>query len=85
MEYRMRYRDVPWPVALAVLPGKVIGTFILRPVFYIKRRWKKILSNIVSVMAVLGFSTAIYLFIDWMTDRALTEVVMRFINWLLVT
>jgi len=31
MEYRMKYRDIPWSIAFAVLPGKIIGIFFARP------------------------------------------------------
>ena len=31
MEYRLRYRDLPWSVALAALPGKIIGGYLIRP------------------------------------------------------
>lgn len=36
----MKYRDIPWGVALGVLPGKVIGSVFIKP--YLKRRpWKR--------------------------------------------
>ena len=40
MEYRLRYRDVPWFVAIGVLPGKIIGTFFIKPWLKFKRDWK---------------------------------------------
>lgn len=42
MEYRVRYRDIPWFVALGVLPGKIIGTFFIKPWLKFKRDWKSI-------------------------------------------
>lgn len=36
MEYRLKYRDLPWSTAVCVLPGKIIGTFIIKPFLYIK-------------------------------------------------
>lgn len=57
MEYRVRYRDIPWGVALTVLPGKIIGTFIIKPVNRFRNNWKKILirwgKRILFVFAVL--------------------------------
>jgi hypothetical protein len=35
MEYRLKYRDIPWSVAIMSLPLKIIGTFIGRPIEYI--------------------------------------------------
>jgi len=36
MEHRVRFRDIPWPMAIAVLPGKIIGTFIIKPILWFK-------------------------------------------------
>ncbi len=30
MEYRLKYRDIPWHVAIFVLPGKVCGTVFIK-------------------------------------------------------
>lgn len=30
MEYRLRYRDIPWFVAFTVLPGKILGTVFIK-------------------------------------------------------
>ena len=42
MEYRVRYRDIPWFVAIGVLPGKIIGTFFIKPWLKFRRDWKSI-------------------------------------------
>ena len=42
MEYRMKYRDIPWMVALTVLPGKIIGTFFIKPPIYLKINFKRL-------------------------------------------
>ena len=62
MEYRVQYRDVPWGVAICVLPGKIIGGCILDPIHNFVRDWKRILAKwakgfiivmIVSIVLVL--------------------------------
>jgi len=35
MEYRLRYRDIPWTVAIMTLPCKIVGTLIGKPIDYI--------------------------------------------------
>lgn len=45
MEYRVKYRDIPWSVALAVLPGKIIGTFFIKPGIRFKYDHRRILRN----------------------------------------
>jgi hypothetical protein len=45
MEYRLKYRDIPWSVALAALPGKIIGTFFIKPWLRFKRDYRRILHN----------------------------------------
>ena len=40
MEYRMKYRDIPWSVAFGVFFGKLYWTFIVRPPMWFKSvRW----------------------------------------------
>ena len=54
MEHRVRFRDIPWPMAIAVLPGKIIGTFIIKPILWFKDDpLNAILRCCVSVMITL--------------------------------
>jgi len=43
MDYRVKYRDIPWPVAIGVLPGKIIGAWMIDPALNFKQNWKRIL------------------------------------------
>lgn len=54
MEYRLRYRDIPWGVALTVLPGKIIGRLIIAPVFHIAENWKRILIKISKTIGTIS-------------------------------
>jgi len=45
MEHRIKYRDIPWGVALGVLPGKIIGTLFIKPGITFRRDWKYILTR----------------------------------------
>ena len=79
MEYRMRYRDIPWGVALAVLPGKIIGCWIFRPMEWFERKWKRILLKIgkfllISLMVCIVIG-CLFVLIDKTTNG-------DFFNWL---
>jgi len=43
MEHRVKYRDIPWGVAFGVLPGKIIGTFFIKPGIAFRCDWPHIL------------------------------------------
>lgn len=45
MDYRLKYRDIPWRVALGVLPGKLIGSFFIKPYIKFMYRWRNIISS----------------------------------------
>jgi len=59
MEYRVRYRDIPWFVAIGVLPGKIIGTFFIKPWLRFRRNWKSITRRWVERFALLCMVLAI--------------------------
>ena len=86
MEYRLKYRDIPWPIAIAVLPGKIIGTFILNPLawwsgnrHYALRKVGKISWRIAKIifqiMMILGFIIAIALVVDHFTHGWLNAII----------
>lgn len=68
MEYRMKYRDVPWMVALTVLPGKIIGTFFIKPPIYLKRNFKRLflkyMPPILLIMIVLMVLMVVFMVVD---------------------
>lgn len=72
MEYRVRYRNIPWPVAICVLPGKIIGTFFIKPWLRFKRDWNRILMrrlhNLVVLMIVLLVFTLACVLADKLTE-----------------
>ena len=58
-EHRVPYRDIPWGVAFAVLPGKIIGTFILKPASFIYSLYKQIPRDIKIMIASIAVGTGI--------------------------
>ena len=53
MDYRVKYRDIPWPVAISVLPGKIIGAWIIDPALNFIQNWKRILFRWFKLWAVI--------------------------------
>jgi hypothetical protein len=82
MEYRMKYRDIPWSVALAVPFGKFIGCCIIQPYRRITQvnwkrasiRWGKRLLGIVIVSVIL---TLLFILVESATEGALSEGMFR--------
>jgi len=78
MEYRLKYRDVPWGVALAVLPGKIIGKFIINPFEYTTRNWKQMLvsglEGILLAAVGLVIIVAVLSFVEIFTDGAISRI-----------
>lgn len=69
MEYRMKYRDIPWSVALTLLPGKIIGTLFIKPPIYLRRNFNRLLRKygppiIICIMALMIF-LAVFMIIDY--------------------
>ena len=55
MEYRLKYRDIPWFIAFIVLPAKICGTMFIKWPLWIADNWKDCLLfiGIVSFLAAL--------------------------------
>jgi len=61
MEYRLKYRDVPWHIAIFVLPGKVCGTIFIKWPLRFAKHWEKHVAVIgMCLMAVFMFMLIIY-------------------------
>ncbi len=72
MQYRVEYRDIPWPVAICVLPGKVIGTFFIKPWLRFRRNWKNILTRWIHKLVVLMIVLLVFVLACVLADK-LTE------------
>jgi len=78
MEYRLKYRDIPWSVAIGVLPGKIIGTFLIKPWLRFKRNWQRtvvrwltgFMVTIIALMLVLLLMTLL----DTVTDGSVQKL-----------
>ena len=46
MEYRLKYRDIPWYVAFFVLPGKILGTVFIKWPVAIVENWEHFMVSI---------------------------------------
>ncbi len=77
MEYRLKYRDIPWVVAFIVLPGKVLGTvFIAWPARYIANwRHNSVIVGLVAIMAVV-----LAVMIHYITDGTINLFAI-FLEW----
>lgn len=74
MEYRMKYRDIPWRVAIGVLPGKVIGSFIINPyVFLNSKRWVRHVIATLKLMSVITILAVILIAFVAVIVDALTD------------
>jgi len=71
MEYRLKYRDIPWGVALTVLTGKIIGKFIIVPVEYVILKRRRLLRILLITMITSVVIFMALTFVDMMTDRKL--------------
>ncbi len=80
----MLYRDVPWPVAIAVLPGKIIGTFILNPINYFRRNQKRILIKwgwrLMGVVIISAVLVLFCLLLDTLTDGESSKSMLNFLH-----
>ena len=83
MEYRLKYRDIPWLVAIEVLPGKIIGSLFIKP-------WRRLMYNnsyrarvwfarfcVALLLAVM--SVLLFMLINEATDGAVAASLNR--NW----
>lgn len=72
MEYHMKYRDIPWGVALTVLPGKIIGSLIIKPAKKFENNWKSILllwvKCFASILVLIIASVAIVILVDLLAN-----------------
>jgi len=85
MEHRLKYRDIPWLVALGVLPGKIIGTFLIKPFLkltfndgYLAKVWLTRLLVVSLVFVVGGLFLAL---VDYATDGAVTASLSQTWGW----
>ena len=86
MEYRLKYRDIPWGVAIGVLPGKIIGTFIIRPALNLKRNWKYILRKWLGRLLAVAVVIFVLVFVGMILEAASEGGLSRtfsviFISW----
>ena len=65
MEYRLKYRDIPWHVVIMVLPGKVFGTIFIKWPLQFAEKWEKNIAGIgicllgaIACMLILYFITS---------------------------
>ena len=81
MEYRLKYRDVPWSVAFGVLPGKIIGTFLIKPVEKFKRNWEVILhkwlTRLLIIVLLAMMVVAVWALFDHLTAGKFTKDLIR--------
>ena len=84
MEYRMRYRDIPWGVALAVLPGKMIGSLIINPVIRFGNNWSEILlrwlKRLVLLLLIIVFFGMLIMVADIITDGRFVPAMLGLFN-----
>ena len=65
MEYRLKYRDIPWHVAIFVLPGKIGGTVFIKWPSQFAKNWQRNIGGLgvcllmlIVIMALLYFITS---------------------------
>ena len=84
MEYRLKYRDIPWGVALGVLPGKIIGTFFIKPWMRAARDWgytvRRWISRLIFTLLILMMIALILGLIDTATDGGLILRISEFLE-----
>ena len=68
MDYRVKYRDIPWGVALSVLPGKIIGTWFIKPGITFRCNWRDILMRWLKKLLILVAVLVIILVIITMIE-----------------
>jgi len=85
MEYRLKYRDIPWGVALGVLPGKIIGALFINPFIRLKRnrayRAKVWFSRLFVTLLVLVVVAIVFLVADQVTQGAVTARLDQTLDW----
>jgi hypothetical protein len=52
MDQRLNYRDIPWHVAIAVMPGKILGTIFIKWPNWIVDEWKQFLVGLGLIFAI---------------------------------
>ena len=75
MDYRMKYRDVPWSVALGCLLGKILFTLTFKWMIWVEKNWRRILWKIGKlsfiVFIILLIATMALLLANKLTDGTL--------------
>ncbi len=65
MEYRLKYRDIPWFVAFIVLPGKILGTVLIKWPLRFADHWEHNLVILgLSIMMVIAIVAGMYYVTD---------------------
>lgn len=80
MEYRVRYRDIPWSVAIGVLPGKIIGTFCIKPFHKVKRNVMKYVFRFLYMLATVIVLICAAVLADKLTDGQFFAWILHLIN-----
>ena len=80
MEYRVKYRDLPWSVAFGVLPGKIIGHFILKPVHWVIHHPHKTLSFLLFTLLGISLTGLILVLANIAVDGAVAALVNRWLE-----
>jgi fructose-specific phosphotransferase system IIC component len=73
----MKYRDIPWGVALAVLPGKIIGCFVLNPLSWVEKRFETIAKSIFIIAVLFTLFGLILVCVNAVMDGAFMNVISR--------
>lgn len=64
MEYRLKYRDIPWHVALIVLPGKILGTVFIKWPVSIAKNWEHCMVLIGVVLTIIAIVVGLAYFLS---------------------
>jgi hypothetical protein len=85
MEFRMKYRDIPWSVAIGVLPGKIVGTLFIKPWIRLKRNNGRVaivwLRRLCVLLLALVILAVIFTLIDQLTHGAVGGSMDRAWDW----
>jgi hypothetical protein len=85
MEYRLKYRDIPWIVAFGVLPGKIIGTLFIKPFIKLRRNRGHLarvwLARFCTVLLALVVGAVIFVVADHFSDGAVIASLDRTWDW----
>lgn len=77
MDYRIKYRDIPWSVALYVLPAKIVGTLVGKPIDFLKREdaLLKIARGFVIFLLAIAVAICAFLAVDLLFDKKFSQAI----------